>query len=196
MFPTAHDITDQNLDECLLVLKRMLVAGNDLLIVSKPRLSCVTRLCESLDRYKDQIVLRFSIGSTDNKVLKYWEPGAPSFTERLKCLQYAYAKEFETSVSGEPMLDGDPDALIAAVEPYVTDSIWLGKINRLRQILPFNCPRDPEAVRRGEALVALQSDEAILALYRRHNRNPKIKWKDSIKTVVGLDRPTVAGLDK
>ncbi|MEI7879698.1 MAG: radical SAM protein [bacterium] len=195
MFPTAHDITDQNINECLMVLKRMLVAGNDLLIVSKPRLSCITRLCESLDRYQDQIVLRFSIGSTDNKVLKYWEPGAPSFTERLKCLQYAYAKEFETSVSGEPMLDGDPDALIAAVQPYVTDSIWLGKINRLRQILPFNCPRDPEAVRRGEALMALQSDEAILALYRRHSRNPKIKWKDSIKAVVGLNRPAAAGLD-
>jgi DNA repair photolyase len=196
MFPTAHDITDQNIEECLTVLTRMLAVGNDLLIVSKPRLSCIKRLCESLDRYQDQIVLRFSIGSTDNKVLKYWEPGAPSFTERLKCLQYAYAKEFETSVSGEPMLDGDPDALIAAVQPYVTDSIWLGKINRLRQILPFNCPRDPEAVRRGEALVALQSDEAILALYRRHSQNPKIKWKDSIKAVVGLNRPTTAGLDE
>jgi len=196
MFPTAHDITDQNIDECLTVLTRMLAAGNDLLIVSKPRLSCIKRLCEELAKYKAQIVFRFSIGSTDNAVLSYWEPGAPSFKARLACLQYAYANDFQTSISGEPMLDGDPDALIAAVRPYVTDSIWLGKINRLRNILPLNCPRDLEAIRRGETLMATQTDAAIRALYRRHRSDPLIKWKDSIKSVVGLSRPSAAGLDE
>jgi DNA repair photolyase len=196
MFPTAHDITDQNIEECLSVLRRMLVAGNDLLIVSKPRLSCVKSLCEELHQFRTQIVFRFSMGSTDNAVLAYWEPGAPSFKTRLSCLQYAYAKDFQTSVSGEPMLDGNPDGLIAAVRPYVTDSIWLGKINRLRNILPFNCPDDKEAIRRGEELVSLQSDKAIEALYASYREDPLIKWKDSIKAVVGLDRPTTAGLDE
>jgi hypothetical protein len=32
-------------------------------------------------------------------------------------------------------------------------------------------------------------------LYARHRYDPKIKWKDSIKAVVGLRRPTAAGLD-
>ena len=195
MFPTAHDITEQNIDEGLAVLSRMLAAGNELLIVSKPSLACIKRLCTDLDTYKEQMVFRFSIGSADNDALRFWEPGAPSFKERLACLQYAYAMEFQTSVSGEPMLDGDPDALIAAVHPYVTDAIWLGKINRLRQILPCNCPRDKEAVRLGEALVKLQSDKAMLALYARYHHNSKIKWKDSIKAVVGLRRPATAGLD-
>lgn len=136
------------------------------------------------------------MGSTDDAVLSYWEPGAPSFKTRLSCLQYAYAKDFQTSVSGEPMLDGNPDTLIAAVRPYVTDSIWIGKINRLRNILPLNCPGDKEAIRRGEALVALQSDTAIRALYRRHRHDSKIKWKDSIKAVVGINRPTAASLDE
>ncbi len=57
----------------------------------------------------------------------------PAFTERVDCLRLAYAEEYETSVSCEPMLDVDRGALI--------------------------------------------------------------KWKDSIKQVVGLDRPTCAGLD-
>jgi DNA repair photolyase len=140
-------------------------------------------------------VFRFSIGSRQDAILSYWEPGAPSFKARLACLQYAYAMEFQTSISGEPMLDGDPDALIATVRPFVSDSIWLGKINRLRQILPFNCPRNAEAGRRGEALMALQSDNAIRALYTRYRRDPKIKWKDSIKAVVGLRRPTATGMD-
>lgn len=195
MFPTAHDITPANLDECLAVLNRMLAAGNDLLIVSKPRLACVTRLCNELAPYRTQIVFRFSIGSTDDAVLSYWEPGAPTFKERLSSLKTAHLQDFETSISGEPMLDGTPDALIAAVRPFVTDSIWLGKINRLRNILPLNCPRDPDAVRRGEALMALQSDRAIRALYRHHCRDPLIKWKDSIKAVVGLSRPSGNGMD-
>ena len=196
MFPTAHDITDKNIGECLSVIIRMLDAGNDLLIVSKPWLTCITRLCEELAPYRSQIVFRFSIGSADTKVLSYWEPGAPSFKERIASLRTAHLRDYQTSVSGEPMLDGNPDALIAAVRPYVTDSIWLGKINRLRNILPLNCPRDPEAVRRGDALVALQSDNAIRALYARHRKDPLIKWKDSIKTVIGLDRPATAGLDE
>jgi len=196
MFPTAHDITARNLDECLIVLKRMLVAGNDLLIVSKPWLTCVTRLCDELAPYRSQIVFRFSIGSTDPAVLSYWEPSAPSFQERLASLQTAYLKDFQTSISGEPILDGNPDSLIAAVRPFVTDSIWLGKINRLRNILPLNCPHDPEAIRRGEILMSTQTDTAIRALYRRHRNDSKIKWKDSVKAVVGLSRPTAAGLDE
>ncbi len=196
MFPTAHDITPNNLDECLAVLNRMLAAGNDLLIVSKPWLACITRLCDELAPYRSQILLRFSIGSTDTAVLSYWEPGAPSFKERLSSLKTAYLRDFQTSVSCEPMLDGKPDALIAALRPFVTDSIWLGKINRLRNILPLNCPNDSEAIRRGEILMATQSDAAIRALYNRHRHDSGIKWKDSIKAVVGINRPTVAGLDE
>jgi DNA repair photolyase len=196
MFPTAHDITPRNIDQCLIVLHRMLAAGNDLLIVSKPWRACVSRLCDELASYRSQIVFRFSIGSAENGVLSYWEPCAPSFKERLACLRDTYLQGFQTSVSGEPILDGNPDALIAAVRPFVTDSIWLGKINRLRNILPRNCPRDTKAVHRGEALMALQSDAAIRALYARYHLDPLIKWKDSIKAVIGIARPTAAGLDE
>lgn len=195
MFPTAHDITDRNIDECLGVLTRMLNAGNDVLIVSKPRRSCVDRLCADLEPYRSQTVFRFSIGSTDTRTLSFWEPGAPSFKDRLACLKAAFLRDYPTSVSCEPMLDEDPDALVAALRPYVTDSIWLGKINRLRHILPVNCPGDAAAVRRGDRLVRSQSDDAIRALYARHRHDPLIRWKDSTKVVVGLCRPAFAGQD-
>lgn len=195
MFPTAHDITDRNIDDCLFVLKKMLKAGNQLLIVSKPRTSCVDQLCHHLADFREQIVFRFSIGSASSTVLKCWEPGAPTFKERLACLKTAYLMDFQTSVSCEPMLDGRIDKVVDAVHPFVTDSIWLGKINRLRNILPQNCPGDAEAMCKGEKLMALQNDEAILALYDRYSNDPKIKWKDSIKNIVGLDRPAVAGMD-
>lgn len=195
MFPTAHDITERNIDACLAILTRMLQAGNDVLIVSKPHLSCIEQLTTQLVTYRSQIVFRFSIGSTSDKVLAYWEPGAPAFKERLACLKAAYLRDFQTSVSGEPMLDDNPDALIAAVRPFVTDSIWLGKINRLRNILPFNCPGDSQALLSGEALMASQNDTAIKTLHAKHHHDALIKWKDSIKTIVGLARPDTVGLD-
>ncbi len=196
MFPTAHDITERNIEACLAILVRMLRAGNDVLVVSKPRLTCIERLCSELAPYRSQIVFRFSVGSADSATLKYWEPGAPAFAERLACLKAAYLSDFATSVSCEPMLDDRIDRVIDAVMPFVTDSIWLGKINRLRAILPRNCPGDAEAVRRGAALMTMQRDDAIRALHARYSHNRKIKWKDSIKKVVGIRPPAAAGLDQ
>lgn len=195
MFPTAHDITDSNLEACLSVLHRMLAAGNDLLIVSKLRITCTRRLCKELTRFKDQVVFRYSIGSVNDAVLSFWEPGAPAYRDRLESLKHAHAQGFETSVSCEPMLDSAIDDVITDVRPYVTDSIWLGKANRLRQIIPLNCPGDGTALRRAEELIAIQSDTNIRALYGRYRKDPLIKWKDSIKQVIGLERPSQAGLD-
>jgi DNA repair photolyase len=195
MFPTAHDITERNIDACLIVLKRMLTAGNELLIVSKPCMPCVTRLCDELAPFRSQILFRFSIGSASDAVLKFWEPGAPTFKKRLACLKAAFLNDFQTSVSCEPMLDDNINRVIEAVHPYVTDAIWLGKINRLRSILPQNCPGDEIARQKGETLMASQNDAAVSTLYNTYKHDPKIKWKDSIKSVVGLDRPNAKGLD-
>ena len=195
MFPTAHDITEQNIDACVVVLGRMLKAGNDVLIVSKPRPSCVERLCAELAPFRDQVVVRFSIGSANAAVLKFWEPGAPTFRQRLASLKAAYLRDFKTSVSCEPILDSRIDHVVDAVHPFVTDSIWLGKINRLRSILPLNCPNDGGVMSKGESLMASQNDDAIRDLYVRYHNDPLIKWKDSIKKVVGIQRPTEMGLD-
>ncbi len=195
MFPTSHDITEKNLDACLTVLTRMLVPGNEVLIVSKPHLPCIQRLCLKLGPFRSQIVFRFSIGSANSTTLGFWEPGAPAFTERLACLKTAYLQDFATSVSCEPMLDNRIERVVDAVHPFVSDSIWIGKINRLRNILPQNCPHNEEAIRKGEELIAAQNDDAIRALYARYCRDVKIKWKDSIKQVVGIQRPTRKGLD-
>ena len=61
----------------------------------------------------------------NNEVLKFWEPGAPSFDERIACLKYAYEAGYATSISCEPMLDDKIDLVIDAVRPDVTHSIWI-----------------------------------------------------------------------
>ncbi len=195
MFPTSHDIDSINLDDCLTVLTGMLKAGNDVLIVSKPDLKCIRRLCDHLKPYKRQITFRFTMGSADDAVLKAWEPHAPPFSERLASLKHAYDAGFQTSVSCEPMLDANIHEVIRRAKPYVTDSIWLGVANRLRGIIAINCPGDAKAKRLAEALIGVMSEDFIRALYARYSKDKMIKWKDSIKKVVGLERPTEKGLD-
>jgi DNA repair photolyase len=193
MFPSSHDITPTNFDACFVVLRKLLEAGNRVLVVSKPHLECIKKLCSAFGRYRDNILFRFTIGACDDDILSYWEPHAPSYGERLDSLRYAYNGGFETSVSAEPMLDtANIESLVNEVSPYVTDSIWLGKINRLRSHLKFNGDIDLEAV---EALERGQTDKSIIAIYECFKDNPKVRWKDSIKKVVGIETPDKAGMD-
>jgi DNA repair photolyase len=184
MFPTTHDITPQFIEECVTVLKKLLAAGNEVLIVTKPHLACVERLCRELAAYKGKIVFRFTIGAMDEELLRYWEPGAPSFAERLAALMRAHDTGFRTSVSAEPMLDV-PHAveLYEAVVPFVTDTIWFGKLNMIRKRVEVKTPEDEAAVQRIEEN---QTDERIVELYERLKDKPKVAWKDSIRELVGL----------
>ena len=141
-FPSSHDISPKNLDNSIQFLKKILLPGNDVLIVSKPHLKCIKALCKEFVEYKDSILFRFTIGSINNEVLKFWEPGAPPFAERVASLKYAFEHGFNTSVSCEPMLDNNIEAVVEATIPYVTDSIWIGKANRLRQNMSVNGHKD------------------------------------------------------
>jgi len=198
MFPTQHDITPGNLQHAIKVLPHLLEPGNDVLIVSKPHLDCIQELCRVLEPYKAQVLFRFTIGSKSSHRLWFWEPDAPSFSERRDALKHAFEAGFRTSVSMEPMLDFTEDAVVACVDtldPYVTDTIWLGKANRLEERLRQNGLWNGNVIKAANRLLASQSDERILALYERLQDRPKIHWKDSIKQVVGLDRPTEPGMD-
>jgi DNA repair photolyase len=195
MFPTSHDICRNNIDACLHTLHSMIGAGNDVLIVSKPDPKCIRRVCDEFADQKAQILFRFTIGSASDKTLRLWESGAPSFKERLAALRLAHERGFQTSVSCEPMLDMDIGAVVAEVLPFVTDAVWLGRVNNLRQAIALNCPDNAKVMAAADRLLAEQTDEWLRELYRRYCDNPKIKFKDSIKKAVGLARPTKAGLD-
>lgn len=129
MFPTSHDIYSSNLVVCLDVLDKLLKSGNEVLITTKPEDYCIEEICDEFQQYKDQIQFRFTIGSTNDNVLKKWEPNAPSFDERVSALKGAYFEGFKTSISIEPYLDNFPHEVIEEVEPFVTETIWLGIMN-------------------------------------------------------------------
>ena len=152
-------------------------------------------MCGEFCEYREKVLFRFTIGSADDEILHFWEPGAPDFAERLDSLRHAHAQRFQTSVSCEPMLDSDVEAVVSAVSPYVSDAIWIGKANQLRQRLKLNGHADAETMRRADELMASQSDDNISRLYDRLRDHPRVKWKESIKKVMGIHIPDTPGLD-
>jgi len=199
MFPTQSDLGPntkdlKTLDANITCLKNILAPGNDVLVVSKPHIECITRICEEFVKYKDKILFRFTIGASDNKILKHWEPNAPSFGERFDCLQHAFNAGFKTSVSCEPMLDSDGVIqLFDVLEPYVSDGIWIGKMNQVRQRVKVKTPEDKKYV---DMIADGQTEARIREIYEELKDEPKIRWKESFKTVLGIDLAKEAGTDK
>ena len=184
MFPTTHDIVPQILPHAIKQLEQMLKVGNNVLIVMKPHVECVLAICNNFAKYKKQILFRFTIGSYSDWVLKFWEPGAPSFEERYQSLRHAFLNGFKTSVSAEPLLD-DPVRLYDILSPYITDALWIGKMNRIEERIDKS-----NWGRRGDKQLRLiqdlQTDEFIEDTYELMKHLPKIKWKQSYKIVLGL----------
>ena len=174
-------------------MKNLLDAGNRVLVVSKPHLECIRNICNSLGPFKSQIMFRFTIGACDDKILSFWEPNAPKYAERKQCLIYAYEAGFRTSVSAEPMLDStNIDTLIYDLLPYVTDSIWIGRMNHLGRLEKGSgmvLRQAIDVIRHG------QKNSIIKAIYERHKDNPKIKWKKEIKKIVGIPLAEKPGMD-
>ena len=185
MFPSSHDLFPEYIEETLAFLNKWLGQGNEFLIVSKPRLEVIDRLTKELEPYKEQITFRFTIGSSDNAVLKFWEPDAPTFQERLSSLKLAFERGYKTSVSCEPFFDKTIYTLGEVFSPYVTDTIWIGKLNGVNQRVDMS-KWSKDDFKHLTMLETWQTDEVIWALYEHYQHNPKIKWKDSIKKVLNL----------
>jgi hypothetical protein len=195
MFPSTHDITPSNIDAVMPFLQRTLADGNEILIVTKPNFHCIRRICDALGNQRSQLLFRFTIGSVDDSVLSFWEPGASDFSERLLSIQYSFFNGFRTSVSCEPMLDANPELLADMLLPYVTDSLWFGKPNFLIRRISRNGYSNDATYRAAMELQKTFTDDFIESLYNRFASHPKIKWKDSIKKVLSIETPESVGLD-
>lgn len=180
MSPSSHDIRPNHLPQAIQVLEHILISGNEVLVVSKPNFDCIKKICETFTGYKDKILLRFTIGSTDSQILKFWETNAPSFEERFESLKLAYRMEYQTSVSAEPLLDKNVDLLIETLSPYITETIWIGKAESLTQRLSLNKHNDPLTIKKAGELIKMQNDPQLIQhLYKKYKDNPMIKWKTS-----------------
>lgn len=183
MFPTQHDITPFYLPEIMKALDALLSVGNKILLVSKPHPECIEAICERYVEHKDNILFRFTIGDVNPYISSFWEPGAPLPEERFEALGITKHYGFQTSVSIEPMLRDIEGTLCVAhaVKPFVTEKIWIGKMNKIDERVKASSPGMSNIIK---AIKIWQSDFNILRLVNELRNDPMIEWKDSIKKVI------------
>lgn len=131
MFPSSHDITPEIALECHATLRKLLVAGNNVIVVTKAHLDNISYMCDIFPQYHKQLEFRITITSLFNETSLKWEPYAPLPEERREALMYAHYAEYRTSVSIEPFLDEiyQVPNLVQAVQPYA-EEIWIGPMNK------------------------------------------------------------------
>ena len=196
MFPSTHDITMRNANECLVVLRKLLEAGNEVLIVSKPSMNVTALLVEALKRWQHRVAFRFTIGSVSDNVLSFWEPGAPNFENRIKSLSCAYFEGYCTSVSCEPYLDEFAPDVYQACCDYISRSpfdggaggFWIGKLRRWESRVDLTGATDEQIAQYVEPLKAAQTDAFVKAIVGHLDGRKYIRWKDSIREVIEKER--------
>jgi len=203
MFPSTHDITMRNASECLVVLRKLLEAGNEVLIVSKPSMNVTALLVEALKRWQHHVAFRFTIGSASDNVLSFWEPGAPNFENRIKSLSCAYYEGYCTSVSCEPYLDEFAPDVYQACCAYLSrppfdrgaGGFWIGKLRRWDSRVDLSGATDEQIEQYVEPLRAAQGDEFIRAMVGHLSGRPFIRWKDSIREVIEKPPQRISATD-
>jgi len=182
MFPSSHDIVDVSpfREACMTVLGKLLNSGNRVLITTKPRMSVTKEIDRRYHRFKSLMQFRFTMTSINDEALAFWEPNAPGFEERLDSLRYAFRRGYKTSVSIEPFLDYDPTKLIESVSPFVTESIWIGKMNYIRtKGLTRTEKRRYEKIRKN------YETKHLAEIYMKFRGYQLVRFKDSIRIKLG-----------
>ncbi len=186
MFPSTHDVTELNSAVCGGQVIKLLESGDDVLLVTKAKLGPLHNVLGRFVNtpFKGRIEVRVTIGTCVDRILKFWEPGAPTFAERLEALEWAHEAGFRTSVSAEPVLDPCPMVMIAQVLHAVSGDVWIGRARQLVQRVAMNCPGDAVALDAAKRLEELWDDARVLRLYDRLKAEPWVKWKDSMMEVI------------
>ena len=186
-FPVDHDIFPQILDECIEVLGKLLRAGNDVLITTRPRLACIQAIGPAAAYFKDRIVFRFVIGADDSRVLSFWEPGAPGFEERRESLAWAYEAGFRTSAAVTPMLVAPRIAdLLAGIRPFISEEIWLGTMHQVDAI--ENWSQIDGFERQLELIRSFQAPKPMATVHEAFRSDPLVKWTP--ETLAGISGGT------
>ena len=83
---------------------------------------------------------------------------------------------YKTSVSIEPFLDKNPIPLVKKLYPYVSETIWIGKMNYIkRNYLSIEELDYYNEIRENYTV------ENIQRIIYNHRRYKKIRYKDSIR---------------
>ena len=185
MFSSNHDTEPALLEHSVMAIHKLLKQNNHVTWVTKPHLDCVERICKEFSP-QDRFTFMPTITAFDSTLLKFWEPFAPDFDERLACLKHAHAAGFHTSVICEPMLDAENIVeLYERLVPYVTDEILVGPMNQMSTVKKRNAGM-PGFDKSIERIEAWQTKESLWTIHGWLSGRPKVKFKDDYRKTLGL----------
>jgi len=178
MMPSSHDLFPEHLPQILNILNNLLLKGNSVLLVSKPRRevieAIITRLKKWQPEWQKRVEFRFSITSSSPEISLRYEPGAPLPQERVECLKMVLDAGFPASVSMEPYLQ-DPFLLLEYIAGTIDvadlKEFWIGTMN-------YGIPAE---------LRDLYQKDFMEYLYSKMNTCKIVRWKDSFCKVLGID---------
>jgi len=138
--PTTSDLFPKTLPYYERVIENGIRGRFDeIQITSKPRVSCIEPLTTKFGQFHHTLHFFFTITTDRNGIIRTWEGRSPMYEERIECLRLAFGRGFRTSVIMEPLLS-DPRNFIQKYSGYVTDRIYIGKMNYITQLMntPYN----------------------------------------------------------
>jgi DNA repair photolyase len=88
-----------------------------------------------VDLLKDfkNIEVGFTITTNEEKIARYFEPGAASVAEKVKALEQLHTSGIRTFAFIGPLLPGDPEKLVADLHGLV-DRVFIDRMNYLNQV--------------------------------------------------------------
>jgi DNA repair photolyase len=191
MFPSSHDLFPEMVEPALEVIRKILIAGHDLTIVSKPRIPVVDAIVNDdiVKNNLDRIVMRFSISTLDEDLVKKFEPNAPTIKERIECLRISREAGLMTGVSVEPYIS-DPVNIVEGLEKtgYVSEDYFVGVMTKEKTIAGTS---------EWDMVEPLYTREYLTSVIERLRDNKKVFFKTSImKMYISLPRKIKKKLDE
>lgn len=193
MFPTKHDFNEVNWQDSARVIRHLMVNCNRVLMVTKGGHwadKVITSLCEHpIDKHlaTTRLEVRVTITGYDD-AMGFFEPNAPNTSGRIETVEAAIYEDVLTSVSCEPLLQAssikDRTDLIYDVFYLCTGDVWVGKLRNLEQRVDMSKVSKQDYDQYIAPLIEMQTDENIMRLVRAFEREPRVKWKDSIREVI------------
>lgn len=186
MFPTSHDFNEYNWKTAFSVVNNLTANGNDVLLVTKggPYAKNLIDVIVSSGIHEGRegkIELRVSIGSSDDDVLRFWEPGAPPYFDRVNLVVDAGRAGLSTSISAEPFLDGAVLANVLAMSNLPTGDIWVGLLRKFRTRVNQSEITDDERGRFVDPLLGfMDNPDAMAFLVEALAGIPQVRYKDSL----------------
>ena len=191
LYGATHDLRMEHIDVHVQKIRQILNDGNDLVITSKAFPEVMKRIVKDFSDEMGRFVFLMDIGSTDTRVIRWWEKNTSSYEERAEAMKFlseeAVPLGAKLGIIAEPLLDNHPERIIEQLGGYVSGAkIYLGTMNQGANILSITKGWTPEIKKAYDQLVQWQARQNLRELYLKYRNDPRIAFKNPIPQRIGI----------